>query len=209
MPRISERLWNENIEYAEKCLSHPFVRGIADGTLKERHFKTYIAQDVFYLQAFLRSYAFAMSKSDEIGVTKELHALIGGILEEIKLHESYSSKLGISLTGIKPIKECSAYTTFLLDKAANSGIGETMAAMAPCVVLYHFLGRELEKIKNPSTQYNEWIMTYSGNEMARLAEKIQLLLDKNAPDTQEVHDTYKNAMRHELDFFSGPLRENG
>ena len=48
-------LWNANADLAEACLRHPFVRGMADGSLAREAFKRYVAQDVFFLDAFLRA----------------------------------------------------------------------------------------------------------------------------------------------------------
>ena len=38
-------LWRLNSEITRRCLEHPFVRGLADGTLEGEVFKRYVAQD--------------------------------------------------------------------------------------------------------------------------------------------------------------------
>ena len=37
-------LWKGNRAWAEECLVHPFVRGLADGNLDRDAFKQYVAQ---------------------------------------------------------------------------------------------------------------------------------------------------------------------
>ena len=56
---LHDSLWQQNTRVAEACLHHPFVRGLADGTLESETFKRYVAQDAFFLNAFARAYALA------------------------------------------------------------------------------------------------------------------------------------------------------
>ena len=57
-------LWESNTDLAEKCLNHPFVIGLADGSLEQNAFRIYVAQDAFYLNAFIKAYALALAKSN-------------------------------------------------------------------------------------------------------------------------------------------------
>ena len=49
MPRDAERLhqalWLRNLDLAQRCLEHPFVQGLAEGTLDPGAFRRYVAQD--------------------------------------------------------------------------------------------------------------------------------------------------------------------
>ncbi|MBC7600053.1 MAG: hypothetical protein H7238_13685 [Polaromonas sp.] len=49
---LHDILWQENARLADDCLHHPFVRGLADGTLEPETFKRYVVQDAFFLNAF-------------------------------------------------------------------------------------------------------------------------------------------------------------
>jgi thiaminase/transcriptional activator TenA len=44
---VSSELWQANKEIARACLEHPFVQGIADGTLERHKFAYYVGQDAF------------------------------------------------------------------------------------------------------------------------------------------------------------------
>ena len=59
---LHDDLWQRNTDLARACLAHPFVRGLADGALNREAFKCYIAQDAFFLRAFLRAVARAAAK---------------------------------------------------------------------------------------------------------------------------------------------------
>ena len=52
---IARRLWVDNAELAGRALAHPFVRGVADGSLPREVFSGYVAQDAFFLEAFARA----------------------------------------------------------------------------------------------------------------------------------------------------------
>ena len=55
-------LWQQNARVADECLHHPFVRGLANGTLDPETFKRYVAQNAFFLNAFARAYAFTATR---------------------------------------------------------------------------------------------------------------------------------------------------
>ncbi|PSP13160.1 MAG: TenA family transcriptional regulator, partial [Cyanobacteria bacterium SW_9_47_5] len=52
---ISSDLWQSNQDLVQASLQHPFVQGIATGTLERRCFAFYVAQDAFFLEAFARA----------------------------------------------------------------------------------------------------------------------------------------------------------
>jgi hypothetical protein len=62
---LHEIIWQQNVRLAEVCLHHPFVRGLADGTLDPEAFRRYVAQDTFFLNAFARAYALAAARSQD------------------------------------------------------------------------------------------------------------------------------------------------
>jgi len=204
---LHEALWEANLDVARASLEHPFVAGLGDGTLPAGRFRAFIAQDAFFLRAFLKAYALALARSDDVEDSAVFSSLIAGVLEELKLHRAYAAELGIDLENVTPNPECRAYTDFLLRSAWHASLAETVAAMTPCMRLYAYLGRELLPRCRPGHPYRAWIETYSGEEFAGLAEQMEALLDRCAADGPEVRDAYRYALQCELDFFSGALRE--
>ena len=204
---LHEILWKENLDLAQASLSHPFVKGIADGTLNEKSFRTYVAQDAFFLRAFRKAYALAIAKCDDLDKAKIFHKLMGGVLEELNLHKSYSAKLGIDLEKVEPLPECKAYTDFLLRVAWQNDVSEIVAAMAPCMILYAFVGRELAANFNPKTKYIDWIKTYASKEIQELAREMENLLDSVCEGSKGIFNNYRYAMKLEVAFFGEPLGE--
>ena len=141
---LHKTLWQENQALAEECLAHPFVRGLGDGSLDPEVFKHYVAQDGFFLQAFFSAYALgAVRAVERRQVVQRLHGLMGGVLDELKLHETYAESLAIDLENVRLHPATRAYTDFLLRTAWSTEVGEIMAAMTPCMRLYAYLGQEL------------------------------------------------------------------
>jgi thiaminase/transcriptional activator TenA len=203
---LHDVLWRSNLDLAQSCLAHPFVRALGEGTLKPDLFRAFIAQDAFFLRAFLKAYALALARSEETETSASFNELIGGALEELKLHRAYATELGIDLAGVAPNPACRAYMDFLLRTAWHTSLGETVAAMTPCMRLYAYLGGELAGKCRPQHPYGRWIEAYSGEEFGRLAGRLEELLDKVGADTREVRNCYRYAMQSELDFFSSALR---
>ena len=95
-------------------LRHPFVLQLATGQLPkvrrgavpvearaaahpphpssyphQETFKAYIAQDAFFLRAFARSYAHALTKCTDLEGIQAFHGLIGAVCDELKMHAKY------------------------------------------------------------------------------------------------------------------------
>jgi len=202
---LHKKLWQENKDLAQSCLAHPFVRGLADGSLAREAFKRYIAQDAFFLRAFCRAYALAAVKSQTMDQIQSFWKCMGGVLEELDLHSHYAAKWKIDLTDIQPIPATQAYTDFLTQTAWHKGVDEILAAMVPCMRLYAFLGSELSTSSEAGNPYHDWIETYSSEEFGNLTDELESLLDIVAHDTPRVRYAYRYAITCELDFFSGAM----
>ena len=199
---LAETLWEENEDLALATLKHRFVRGLADGTLPLENFQAYVAQDAFYLESFARAYALALAHSPDAAGLHAFAELLAGTLEELKLHEGYAARWKVDLGGAVPVKATLAYTDFLLTTASLGPVGETCAAMTPCMKLYAFLGQKLaEEGVGGDNPYAEWVETYSDPEFEALAVRLEGLLDSYAEDTPAVRNTYRRAMFLEIDFF--------
>ena len=199
---LHETLWQTNLDLAQACLAHPFVQALGDGSLDAGLFGRYIAQDAFFLRAFLQAYALALARSQDPDTIADFHRLLGGAVEELELHRGYAAELGLDLARVAPNSSCQAYTDFLLRTAWHASLAETVAAMTPCLRLYAYLGGALAPQSGPRHPYRRWIETYSAPEFQCLAGRMETLLDRVAADTLEVRDRYRYAMQCELDFFA-------
>jgi thiaminase/transcriptional activator TenA len=197
---LAQQLWRANADWADRILAHPFVQRLGDGSLPVAAFKSYVAQDAYFLDAFARAYAFCLahgtSRDDLFGFSE----LIAGVLEELKLHKSYAESLQVSLDGVTPLPATQAYVDFLLGTARRGYLGETIAGMTPCMRLYAFLGQTLAQ-KDVAPAYADWVKTYADPAFEALAVRLEGLLDLHAVDSPAVRTNYRRAMELEYGFF--------
>jgi thiaminase/transcriptional activator TenA len=197
---LARALWEANADWAGKIRAHPFVRGLGDGSLPLDCFKRYVAQDAWFLEAFARAYAFCLAHGRS---RRDLHGfaeLIAGVLDELRLHAGYAARWQVELAGVEPVAATKAYVDFLLETARNGRLGETIAAMTPCMRLYAFLGRDLAKT-HVAPLYTEWVATYADPGFEALACRLEALLEQHADDGAAVRANYRRAMALEYGFF--------
>lgn len=198
---ISNELWQANYDLVLACLEHPFVRGIADGTLERKKFAHYIGQDAFFLEAFARAYSIVAAKAPDWEGFTIFHNLAAGVLKELQLHEAYAKSWYVNLQAVEPTSATRRYTDFLLATAWGGDMGLTTTAMSPCMRLYVFLGQKLAENEIGDHQYANWIRTYSSPDFELLAQQLENLTDRYTSSMPIVNQTYRYAMLCERDFF--------
>jgi thiaminase/transcriptional activator TenA len=196
----AQELWQRNLDLADACLAHPFVQGIASGELARERFQVYVAQDAYFLEAFARAYALALARSPDREGVAAFRDLLLGVFEELRLHQGYAERWGVNLEP-EALPSTSAYSDFLLRTASLEPVGHTAAAMAPCMRLYAFLGRQLVPKLNPASPYREWVDTYASPDLEVLASRLEALLDRYGGARDRLEWLYRRAMQLELAFF--------
>lgn len=201
MKSTASELFLTNRDLAEMCHEHPFIKGVASGGLERSAFTFYVAQDATFLEAFVRAYALCLAKAPDRQSMDAFKALLDGGFEELSLHHSYADRWGVDLEAAAA-PATKAYTDFLLRVAALEPVGHACAAMAPCMRLYAWLGRELEPIAPADSPYRQWVDTYAGRDFQQLAATLEGLLDELGGDETIIARHYRSAMELELNFFA-------
>lgn len=201
---LARTLWSANAPLAERIRMHGFVRGLADGRLPLASFQAYVAQDAYFLEAFARAYAFCLAHSERRADIEAFADLIAGVRHELGLHRGYAQRWQVTLDGTTPAPATTAYVEFLLATARHGRLGETIAAMTPCMRLYAFLGQALARAPH-AERYAEWIATYADPGFEALAAGLEALLDRHAVDGEPVRANYRRAMELEYGFFDANL----
>ena len=201
---LAAALWQSNTSDAERILAHGFVRGLGDGSLPVGCFKSYVAQDAYFLEAFARAYAFCLANSTTRKDLADFADLIVGVRDELALHKAYAERWQVDLAGVVPLAATQAYVDFLLSIARRGDLGETIAAMTPCMRLYAFLGRALSAGR-VAPLYADWVKTYADPGFEALAARLETLLDRHAANSDAVRANYARAMDLEYGFFDANL----
>ncbi|HLZ38283.1 MAG TPA: TenA family protein [Mycobacteriales bacterium] len=183
-------------------LRHPTVVGLAAGELPDRVFRSWVEQDYLFLLDFVRVFArLAWQAPDgHLGDLVDLaHATYH---DELALHRSLAAEFDANLFDAIKGPACAAYTSFLLDAAAD--YAEGLAALLPCMWGYSELGRTLARTPPTESRYARWVATYADPGFAALAERCAVMLNEAAPDPARAEALFREGMAHELAFWDVP-----
>jgi thiaminase/transcriptional activator TenA len=205
----ADDLWQAQFE-------HPFVRGIADGTLDADRFRFFIRQDYLYLIDYGRSFALACARAPRLELMERFAELAHVTLNtEMELHRSYAAEWGISREQLEAEPRApatAAYVDFLLRTASVGEFAELVAALLPCMWGYSELGQRLaEAPRSSEERYARWIDTYAADEFAELAAWCRGVCDSLAADLGQdgrdrMRDAFLTCSRYELEFWEAAWR---
>lgn len=182
--KASERLYNSIIDLWEKYNEHPFVKGLADGTLPIEKFQFFMIQDHLYLMQYAKVFAIGVLKSKSETDMRLFAGLISDTLNtENAIHQSYLRRLGISkemIANAKPSIVTDSYTNYMIAIAEKEGLGELMAAVLSCSWSYKLIGDFMEKIPGAKEHefYGDWVSQYMSDGYRSANDTMIELVDR-------------------------------
>ena len=209
---VSERLHEAAAPIWAKCLSHPFVTGIGDGTLDVDKFRYFMLQDYLYLFDYAKVFALGVVKARDPELMRIFAGNVESVLNgEMSLHRSYMKRLGITeaqVLAVRPALDNLSYTNYMLSVAGVGTPAEIVASILACSWSYAEIGQALARIPGALEHpfYGEWIQGYAGGEYAAAnAALIELMNDlaKDASEAQmrDLTGIFVNCSRYELGFW--------
>ncbi|MGO2266764.1 MAG: thiaminase II [Vagococcus salmoninarum] len=177
----------------DSYLSHPFVRGIGEGTLAKEKFIHYMKQDYLYLIEYSRVFAIGSTKANDLKTMTIFANLLHGTLNfEMDLHRKYAAMFNISeeeLEATKPSATTTAYTSYMISQAQLGSVENAVAAVLACAWSYNWIGKKLAKTSDSLDHefYGKWVQMYSSEEFTAMAENcIELINDvtKDKPEEE-------------------------
>ena len=174
-------LWRSIEGIYASILRHPFVTGLADGSLPRDSFRFYAVQDALYLRDFARalSVAAARAPQDDWIIMFNEHAA-GALKVERALHESFFKEFGLGVEEVAatPLAPTNlAYTSYLLAVAYGAPFHENVAALLPCYWIYWEVGKHLERQGSGDPLYARWISTYASEEFGAVVRGVLDAMD--------------------------------
>lgn len=159
----------------QASFEHPFVTGVADGSLPLENFKFYVLNDAYYLSVFAKVQALGAAKAPDLYTSSRMafHAQ-GTYNAELSLHENFSVRLGITdeeRAAFEPAPSAYAYTTHLMTVGHTGTLGEIIAAILPCYWLYWEIGNRLLGSTPDEPIYQDWINAYGGEWFGDLVQE--------------------------------------
>ena len=213
MSTTTGRLLDAAKEIWEGYHSHPFVQGIADGTLDRDKFRFYMIQDYLYLIDYARVFAIGVSKARDMETMKLFSGYVDQILDgEMDIHNGYMGRFGITKEEAEhtlPALDNISYTSYMIRVAYDEGPAEIAAAILSCALSYEVIARKIVR-ENPDAQthpfYGEWVRGYASQEYHEANEVLIELterLTRNYNEEQMAHlaEIFVNCSRYEGAFW--------
>lgn len=211
----STRLWTEIEPTFAAIIAHPFLTGLTDGTLDEKVFAQYVAQDVHYLRDYARALAIVAAKAPTPADTAMFARHAAEVFDvELELHTELLPQLGldpVTLNATPVAPTTRAYTSYLLATAYSGSFAEGLAAVLPCYWIYARVGTELLGRGSADPRYQRWIDSYGGEAFAATVAEVLALTDRVGPTLSTSEETVARAhfaltARYEWMFFDAAYR---
>lgn len=159
---------------------HPFVKGIADGTLPIEKFKYFMIQDYLYLLEYAKVFSIGAAKAQDPKIQSIFSGYVSQILSgEMDIHKGYMKRLGISMDEVyntRMAQDNLSYTSYMLRIAYEYGPAHVCAAILPCAVSYETIAKKMVG-ENPLCSshpfYGEWINGYASDDYHNENEELK------------------------------------
>lgn len=213
------------------CCRHPFVAGLADGTLPKEAFLFYCVQNVHYLKGYAGSLSALAERLEHWAAWKDAAAREAAV-RQLRAWAADTDAVRESLSGVyaehaggrslqdDPLfKEAEPATLLYISyeafAARSRHPGASMAALLPCFWIYEGLGSVFtQQAKSPAAgrnPYASWIGGYGSPEYSLevrrafdIAERLGGLADEKT--RSEMTEVFVMACRMELHLLEAAMR---
>lgn len=206
------RLWSSIQPIYQRTLDHPFLKGLADGSLPRSRFEYYLAQDALYLGGFSRALSLLAAKAprEEWSLTLNRHA-VEALEVERKLHESL---LGAGRPAATMAPTNLAYTNHLIATVTQRPFLEGLGAMLPCYWIYWEVGKYLKQRGSKDPDYQRWIDQYAAEEFGASVRQVLAMIEEeartaDAATRERAQKLFELSARYEYMFWDMAWREEG
>lgn len=211
-PAVTDKLHEAAAPIWAKCLAHPFVAGIGDGSLPAEKFRYFMLQDYLYLFDYARVFALGVAKARDPELMRAFAANVDATLNgEMNLHRAYMKRLGITeeqVLSVQPALDNLSYTNYMLSVAYTGTPVEIVAAILACSWSYAEIGQALARVPGALEHpfYGEWIQSYAGEEYAAVNAGLIDLMNRLGREAgpeqlQRLTEIFCNCSRYELGFW--------
>ena len=183
----TEALWRAMEPTFERILVHPFITGLADGSLPKDTFAGYLIQDQFYLEEYGRCWALLGAHSAVIDDLVTFTGKIGDSLAyeqetQAELLEAMGYNREKMLAETEASPSCVGFTSFIKDSCATRAWHDGFVSVLECPWAYWELGKVLNRRGSPDPIYQKWIEGYLTEGFEEACEKLHAIWERVASD---------------------------
>ncbi|WP_370614967.1 TenA family protein [Mumia sp. Pv 4-285] len=214
--RFSQSAWTHVAGWYDAIMAHPFVTGLADGSLPPEVFARYLLDDAHYLAQYARTLAMLSARAGDPALSAELARGAADAVEaERLLHQGFLAPLGIdpdAPDAAEPTPTCRAYVGTLLADAAYAPVEVGLAGVLPCFRVYLEVGRAIAaQADDHAHPFRAWIDTYSDPAFDAAVTRVEEWADRLAAATTDgrreaMLAAYARATRFEWMFWDASWR---
>ncbi|RAJ37563.1 thiaminase/transcriptional activator TenA [Kitasatospora sp. SolWspMP-SS2h] len=211
--KLTDELWTAAEPTYRRILDHPFLLGLADGTLPRDAFRHFVVQDAHYLRDYARALAVCAAKAPgDDQVLAFAHEAVGAIAAEQDMHGEFMGALGGPDVDDEPVLPTTrAYTSYLLATVYGGSFAEALGAVLPCYWIYARVGAELARRSSPEPLYAKWIAAYGDEEFQAVVRRVLDLTDRigeelSATERRRVVGHFTTTSRYEWMFWDAAWR---
>ena len=207
-----ESIIRPSLDIWQDYLTHPFITGLADGTLAEDKFLNYLIQDTLYLREYARVYAMAMYRSTSIAEIRAYYSILSFVNDgEGSFRLEWLEREGLDTLKVDamPLKPANrAYCDFMLQTAETEGVAGILMAVLPCMFSYAWIFQKIAAQYPESRESRYWpfIEGYISGEYeddcrtwAAFAEERLQQLDE--VELARMTDIFRQSSLYEADFW--------
>ncbi len=187
---FTAQLWTSIVPTYEAILAHPFLTGIADGTLPSERFVYFIEQDGLYLRAYARALSYAAGHALDPGDTALLTSSASeAIAVEMGMHAELLQGFGVDPSAARAARLSPSgelYVQTILAHTAQGPFSEAVAAVLACFWIYAEVGKVLIEGGSPDPRYQRWIDTYGDPAFAETVDGVLAITDRLGETASET-----------------------
>ena len=143
--RTRDLLWSDIEGVYAAVREHPFLAGLADGSLPRETFRRFVVQDAHYLRGYARALALRAARAPDDQHGDVHQGAARAIAAEQGMHAGLAEGLGTTAeAAAEPLAPTTpAYLSYLLATAYGGSFPEGLGAVLPCYWIYAAVGEEL------------------------------------------------------------------
>jgi thiaminase/transcriptional activator TenA len=196
-------------DHWQRCLEHPFILELREGTLSDDKLRFYFEQNTHYIDATVAARAIAAAKAPDLE-TRDFCLERGPSGKNELQHQMDILRTLGGDPNAQAAPACYGYTRHLLTIAYSRDTVDLLAAFLPCPWSYDEIGISLKgKLTNPL--HEEWMRFYGSDDHHVLCDRFRSIIDRLAADLsprrqRQLLDDFMISLRYEYWFWDMAYR---
>jgi thiaminase (transcriptional activator TenA) len=204
MTRFCDEAWEQIAPIRAAIYAHPFLQGLADGSLPRPLFQQYLIQDSHYLADYARVLALVSARAPDAAARLEFSdGAKVAVQVEAALHQNFFAQYGVTYSA-PPSPTCLGYCSYLIKLASTRSYEEAVAGLLPCFWIYWDVGQRMFAKCGNENPYADWVNTYADPAFGAATQRVKAIVDAAAtPATRSaMMDAFTTAARYEWMFWN-------